>query len=226
MSQLARVFIVEDHVCLGDVVGRTLRERGFLTRLCSAGTAAEVEAAAAAFRPDVVLLDLGLWPEITDSVDLIIPLSRDGARVIVLTGSDDRLLHARALSAGAVGVVPKQRPFEETIAALHSAIEGRPINPRTEVEELLADMRSASANEADRYALLASLTHRESVVLGLLMEGLQARDIAEREYVSLATVRSQIHSVLVKLDVHSQLAAVAKARELGWGPDTGLRVAL
>ncbi len=216
MGQTPRVFIIEDHVCLGDVVGRSLRDRGFATRLCSEGAETEVLAEAAAFLPDVALLDLGLWPEIPDSVELVVPLSREGARVLVLTGSDDRLLQARALAAGAVGVMQKQRPFDETLDALHAAIEGRPINPRAQVEELLSDMRSATVDEADRLAPFASLTHREAVVLGLLMEGLQAREIAEREYVSVATVRTQIHSVLVKLDVHCQLAAVAKARELGW----------
>jgi hypothetical protein len=50
--------------------------------------------------------------------------------------------------------------------------------------------------------------------------GLAAETIAGRAHLSLATVRSHIRSILVKLDVSSQLAAVALAHRVGWSPDT------
>ena len=53
------------------------------------------------------------------------------------------------------------------------------------------------------------------------MNGLSAAEIAEQRVVSLATVRSQIRAILQKLDVTSQLAAVAMAHRAGWtGADT------
>jgi DNA-binding NarL/FixJ family response regulator len=53
-------------------------------------------------------------------------------------------------------------------------------------------------------------------VLAGLYDGLAADAIAERDYVSLPTVRSQIRGILQKLGVNSQLAAVASARNAGW----------
>jgi DNA-binding CsgD family transcriptional regulator len=61
-----------------------------------------------------------------------------------------------------------------------------------------------------------SLSPRRREVLGLLSEGLSARAIAARLRTRESTVRSHIHGVLVELDAHSQLQAVAKARRLGW----------
>jgi DNA-binding NarL/FixJ family response regulator len=58
-------------------------------------------------------------------------------------------------------------------------------------------------------------------VLAGLLAGEPAEAIAHRSYVSLATVRSQIRAILLKLGVNSQLAAVAMAREAGWSPDEG-----
>ena len=55
------------------------------------------------------------------------------------------------------------------------------------------------------------LTKRESLVLGALIDGLGAEEIADAHCVALATVRSQIRSILNKLGVRSQLAAVAFA---------------
>jgi DNA-binding NarL/FixJ family response regulator len=60
------------------------------------------------------------------------------------------------------------------------------------------------------------LTVREAEVLGLLMTGLAVRDIADASVVSEATVRSQVKSILSKLEVSSQLAAVGLAHRVGW----------
>ena len=71
----------------------------------------------------------------------------------------------------------------------------------------------------EREAVLAPFAHltaREAEVLADLMEGLATDVIAERHYVSLATVRSQVRAVLQKLCVNSQLAAVALAYRSGW----------
>lgn len=65
----------------------------------------------------------------------------------------------------------------------------------------------------DRLDRLTLLTDREQVVLTHLQDGLTAAEIAGAEYVTVATVRSQIRSVLMKLGVRSQLAAVALANQ-------------
>ena len=49
-----------------------------------------------------------------------------------------------------------------------------------------------------------------------LLEGHCAEEIAEVSFVSISTIRSQIKSILQKLGVNSQLAAVALARRSGW----------
>lgn len=59
------------------------------------------------------------------------------------------------------------------------------------------------------------LTPRQREILGLLAEGERAKEIASRLSVSVPTVRNHIHALLRRLGVNSQLAAVAKARELG-----------
>lgn len=61
-----------------------------------------------------------------------------------------------------------------------------------------------------------SLTPRERAVLAGLVSGLRPADIARRDFVSVVTVRNQVQSILIKLNVHSQLEAVAVARWAGW----------
>ncbi len=54
-----------------------------------------------------------------------------------------------------------------------------------------------------------ALSERERTVLGHMMRGLTAVEIAQADYVTVATVRSQIRNILWKLQVSNQLAAVA-----------------
>ena len=65
----------------------------------------------------------------------------------------------------------------------------------------------------DRFA---RLTHREREVLGALVDGHGVHDIAASDVVSEATVRTQVKSILAKLEVSSQLAAVGLAHRMGW----------
>jgi two-component system nitrate/nitrite response regulator NarL len=67
------------------------------------------------------------------------------------------------------------------------------------------------------------LTCRERAVLRHMVEGLCAEQIAEHDFVAVTTVRSQIRSILSKLGVNSQLAAVAYANRLLW-QDENLRL--
>ena len=59
------------------------------------------------------------------------------------------------------------------------------------------------------------LTRRQHEVLELLAEGVRAREVALRLGVTQTTVRNHIRAVLRRLESHSQLEAVAKARRLG-----------
>jgi DNA-binding NarL/FixJ family response regulator len=60
-----------------------------------------------------------------------------------------------------------------------------------------------------------ALTPRQLEVLGLLSEGKSVRDIGKELYLSEATVRNHVRSLLQALGAHSQLEVLAKAREMG-----------
>ena len=80
----------------------------------------------------------------------------------------------------------------------------------------LIELRRRREEAECRLAPFEQLTGREQEVLAYLIEGVPADAIAQECVVSVATVRTQIRSVLQKLDVNSQLAAVAMARRAGW----------
>ena len=85
-----------------------------------------------------------------------------------------------------------------------------------ERERLVAAYRARAARSHGSRAALARLTPQEAAVLRHLMAGRAVKEIARLRVVSEATVRAQVKAVLAKLQVSSQLAAVAAAREGGW----------
>jgi DNA-binding NarL/FixJ family response regulator len=82
---------------------------------------------------------------------------------------------------------------------------------RTDHASLLDQLRMERAGVQRAQQAFSRLTHREALVLGALIDGLSAEEIAEAHFVALTTVRSQIRAILQKLGVRSQLAAVAVA---------------
>ena len=208
--------IVDDHGVLADGLAMALGAEGLPARVHVPQSPESILQAVADEHPHLVLLDLDLGLERGSGVDLVEPLRALGPPVLVLTGSTDRLVHARCLEAGAVGVASKGDPFDHLLDAIRRAARGEPAMGRRRREELLEELRRARSAHSERMAPFERLTPKEASVLLALAEGRSAEAIARASYVSLPTVRTQIRGILVKLGVGSQLAAVGMAIERGW----------
>ncbi|CAN5642444.1 response regulator transcription factor [soil metagenome] len=161
-------------------------------------------------RPQVVLLDLSLGAA-GSGVPLIDPLAHSGAAVVVITGSCDQVLWGEALRAGASTVLPKSEPLNTILATIRHISNGRRVLPRETREQLIGGYLNNKSEVHDLRRRLETLTPRERYVLGHLMHGRTVREIAVLSVVSEATVRTQVKSILAKLHVSSQLAAVGIA---------------
>ncbi len=82
--------------------------------------------------------------------------------------------------------------------------------------ELLQIHRESMAAQRSVRERFDQITRREAEVLGLLMGGHQVSEIARTRFVSESTVRTQVKSILAKLQVSSQLTAVGLAHQVGW----------
>lgn len=212
------VLVVEDHPLVATGLELALGARGWQVATTSGPTVEAIVALATEQRPDCVLLDLHLGEQIGNGVALIEPLRATGARVVMLTAETDRFLLAACLEAGAEGWIGKDAFLDEIVASVEQLLEGHPLVGRDERDALLVELRLRRESLTRALTPFERLTPRESAVLAALAEGLSADEIAERDYVALTTVRSQIRGVLQKLGVRSQLAAVALANRSGWTP--------
>lgn len=214
-----RLMIIEDHELLAQSLAFALRAEGYDVSIVLGESSDEVLATAGDLDVDVALVDLHLGEALGSGLSLIGPLRSAGTQVVVLTGEQDRARLGECLEAGAVGVVTKNQSFQHLVEAVSEAATMHSLISDAQREELLDELRRQRASDRRRLEPFERLTERERQVLVKLMEGQSAEAIARDWVVSMATVRSQIRSVLTKLDVNSQLAAVAAARRAGWRGD-------
>ncbi|UMG91354.1 response regulator transcription factor [Nocardioides sp. TF02-7] len=153
-----------------------------------------------------------------DGGQLVEPISRAHTHVVVLTGDTNRARWGEALHRGARIVMSKTEPLNTIISTVRRVNDGVPVLSSAERQELVTHWRETTAETALVRDRLASLTARESVVLGQLMAGMAVREIADSSMLAEATVRSQVRSLLSKLDVSSQVAAIGLAYSVGWTP--------
>jgi DNA-binding response OmpR family regulator len=115
----ARALVVDDAPEFRELVGTLLKRAGFVVELAADGAAAI--AAARAFEPDVVVLDLGLPG--TDGVEVCRQLRTfSDAYVVMLTGREDEVDKLIGLSVGADDYVTKPFSARELVARIRAML--------------------------------------------------------------------------------------------------------
>lgn len=168
----------------------------------SDGSAVEKLADADAPHIDVVVCDIQM-PDVDGIAATRRVRELDGPPVLILTTYDTQADILAAVEAGALGYLLKDAP-EETLhtAVLDTAAGKRTLAP--EVTNLLAE-RLAQPETA--------LSPRELEILQALSTGASNKQIAQRLFISEATVKTHLIHVYQKLGVETRTAAVSAARE-------------
>lgn len=212
------VLVVDDHELVGASIVMALAARGTRARHCRlTNTQGILESAKRFGRPGVVLMDLDLGYGTAgtriDEIELIRGFCAGGWRVVVLSAVTDRRRVAAAFAAGSEGFVAKAAPLESLLDTVSAAAAGRTVMSEAERASWVALHEKAAVASRHNEARLRRLTTREREILGLLAAGERAAVIADEACVALSTVRSQVRSILTKLEVNSQLEAAALLRD-------------
>jgi PAS domain S-box-containing protein len=209
----ARILLVEDHTSVREGLAAVLEREPDLE--VSAQAASLAEARELLDGVDLALIDLGL-PD-GSGLDLIRELQAASprAQVLILSAAFDRPELARAIQAGAAGVLSKTVAVDEIVHAVRRVRAGEALLPLDEVVDLLRLAGERQRQEHDARQAIARLTPRELEVLQALAEGLDSQGVADRLFITLSTERNHVASILAKLGVHSQLQALVFALRHG-----------
>jgi DNA-binding NarL/FixJ family response regulator len=134
--------------------------------------------------------------------------------LIVVAGFESVGNIAQAISAGARGVLMLDSPREEVVIGVRAVAAGHPFVPPSILAKLATALcRLACAHSAS--AADYALTDRELDVLSLLAQGHPNKQIAQKLFISAATVHSHVLSILRKLGVRNRTQAVVFAQQRG-----------
>lgn len=173
-------------------------------------------------KPDVVLMDIGL-PEM-DGIEAtqVVKTALPNIRVIMLTSKDNEQDVFAALGAGADAYCMKGIPPETLSMVIHAVKEGTAWLDPAVARIVLGRFRGISGTQ-DPGALQelkppadCPLTERELEVLQLIVEGLSNPQIAERLFITKATAKAHVHSILQKLCVDDRTQAAVLAMRQGY----------
>lgn len=201
--QPIRVLLIDDHALVLAGLRMLIQSWAGFKVVGDATNRADALALTTREQPNIILLDLDLGQD--NGLELIPDLlsAAKEARIIVLTGVRDLEAHRRAISLGAMGVVPKEKAAEVLIKSFEKVHSGEVWLDRSMMASVLAEMSRSKETKkiSPEAAQIATLTSREREIITLLGEGLKNKQIAERLFISETTVRHHFTSIFDKLNV-------------------------
>ena len=199
------VSIVEDDSGLREGLVRLLKQS---REFCCVAQYADAETALKGIlqlRPDVVLMDINLpgmsGVECVQRLHTIAP----ALRIVMLTVYENPEQIFKALTAGAIGYLLKQRPSADLLDAIRDAHQGGSPMSSQIARKVVQFFQTGSQTDVG-----SQLSAREVEVLKLLCKGHLIKEIADQLGINFVTVRTYIRRIYEKLHVHSRSQAVAK----------------
>ena len=211
-----RVVIADDQALIRAGFKLILQGESDIEVVGEAADGDKAVAAALALHPDVVLMDIRM-PALDglEATRRITALGKALPRVIIVTtyGLDEYVFEA--LTAGASGFLLKDTPPEELVNAVRLVASGEALLSPSVTRKLIEEFARRSANRPASQRRLDGLTQREVEVLTLVASGLSNQEIAERLFLSEATIKTHVARIFSKLEMRDRVQAVVFAYESG-----------
>ncbi|AFR49246.1 response regulator [Gordonia sp. KTR9] len=212
----ARIMIVDDDPLVRSGLRLLLGGDSGLDIVAEASNGQEALDTHGAGPVDLVLMDLRM--PILDGIAATgrFKALSSAPAVIVLTTFDADDYVVRALAMGADGFLLKDTPPDDIVAAIHDVLDGRPALSPSVTAALIKQVVSTGGHRASSAAgRVDQLTARERDVAVELARGASNAEIAERLYMSLATVKAHISHIFTKLDASNRVQVAILMHDAG-----------
>ncbi|MFF8266674.1 response regulator [Streptomyces sp. NPDC016562] len=211
------VLVVDDQVLIRVGLVSLLNAAPGLSVVGEACDGEQAVRQAEATTPDVILMDLRMpgTDGITATRRILGGAGDTLPRVLVLTTFDQDEHVYNALRAGACGFLLKETPPERLIAAIHTVASGDMLFAPTVTRRLIEAYHPGPTPPAVIAPEWHTVTNRERDVLRLVATGVTNTEVAQRLFISEATVKTHLNRAMAKLGLSSRAQVVVFAYETG-----------
>ncbi len=206
-----KVLVVDDHRLVREGLVSLLRLNPEIEVVGEASGGDEAVAKARSLKPEVVLMDISMPGMNGITATRLIKKDLPETKVIMLTMLDQEGYVYEAVKAGATGYLLKNTGMEELVKAIKEVHKGgATLHPEAQAQLLKEYVYLAQSNR-ETYGL----SERELEILQLLGDGLSNKEISDRLFISIQTVKTHITHIFEKLGVKDRTEAVATALRRG-----------
>ena len=231
-----KLMLVEDHVLTRIGLKVSLEKYSNFEIVAESANGKEAIELASTKKPDLVIMDIGLIE--IDGIEATkkIKEANPNIKVIMLTSHESEREVLASLASGADGYCLKDTPPEQLVIAIESVYEGNAWLSSQVAEKVLRNLYGKDIRQIKEidfskkveslqqkgpakpktYSIpIVPLSERELEVLKLIVDGKSNQEIAEKLFVTLATVKTHVRSILNKLSVDDRTQAAVKAMREG-----------
>ncbi len=209
------IIVVDDHAMLREGMRNLLEQEKDFELLGEACDGEEAVQMAREKKPDIIVMDIVMprlnGVEATRQIKSVCPSSS----VLILTAYSDIRYIIGLLEAGACGYLLKNSPGKDVIKAIRSVRTGESVLDPEVTRKLVQRLASLSKNPEERETS-GHLTTREMEILKWASRGLSNKEMSEKLYISLRTVKAHMTNIFNKLGCSSRTDAIIKGLKQGY----------
>jgi DNA-binding NarL/FixJ family response regulator len=207
--------IADDHAMLREGMRNLLEKEKDFELVGEAADGEEAVRLGGKLKPDIIIMDI-VMPKLNgvEATKQIKQVSPSTALLILTAYSDIRYIIG-LLEAGACGYLLKNSPGKDVIRAIRAVRSGESVLDSEVTRKLVQRLASLSKSPEEREAN-GQLTSREIEILKWAARGLSNKELSEKLFISLRTVKAHMTNIFNKLGCSSRTDAIIKGLKQGY----------
>ncbi len=210
-----RILIADDHAMLREGMRELLEQEKDFELVGEAADGEEAVKLAGELKPDIVIMDIVMpklnGVEATKQIKQVSPATA----ILILTAYSDIRYIIGLLEVGACGYLLKNSPGKDVVKAVREIRAGESVLDPEVTRKLVQRLASLSKTQDER-EVTGQLTSRETEILKWASRGLSNKEMSEKLFISLRTVKAHMTNIFNKLGCSSRTDAIIKGLKQGY----------
>lgn len=202
-----RILLIEDNRLLREGLTAMLKKQADMSVVETVGNGENIQAIMEKFKPDVLLLDLGLRSRSSLNLVKLVKKNFSASKIIAMDLIPLQADVLEFVQAGVSGFILKDATVDDFLKTIRSVVQGLQVLPPNLTGSLFSQIVEHAVSGSNQSALIESIrmTKREKQVIELISEGHTNKEIAQELHLSTYTIKSHVHNILEKLALSTRV---------------------